>query len=460
MVSEVKDYEFSSWGEYMKQKPVPVFHVLTLQEIIERIDESRKQRDLMYELTPANQMILARRNGTFEAVMTGKGDEKCLIPEMGVVHYLYRGQNEEHVPCVPSLYRGEPTDIDIFIQRMRLTVFRKMLNSHPVVENFFRRHHFLVDEEGLAQHYGLKTEVLDLTSNLNVALFFAVCKYDSTTDTYRYFDDGNVHEGILYVFDPLRDNEPIPMHHIDKYMNGNITPIGLQAFPRPGAQYGYALHIGQGKSTKSWMYRFTFTCEDSKHYYDLFDKGQSLWVKDRIIDKTKQIASQTTFSYGVFSETFEKYRPKGYSRTKLIEALKPFITLQKKVDDVVFSATERDEITKEWNETLGKVMAEKIVRKYWFEYEGITNPEDGKWGQVKGMKNRHEFMTLKHISEYMMMLVIAAPDGPKDAEWKNYMNTPRHATKPRPDDGQWKKIPASMNSVFGKPFLTEDEWRI
>ena len=76
MVSEVKDYEFSSWGEYMKQKPVPVFHVLTLQEIIERIDESRKQRDLMYELTPANQMILARRNGTFEAVMTGKGDKR------------------------------------------------------------------------------------------------------------------------------------------------------------------------------------------------------------------------------------------------------------------------------------------------------------------------------------------------------------------------------------------------
>lgn len=162
----------------------------------------------------------------------------------------------------------------------------------------------------------------------------------------------------------------------------------------------------------------------------------------------------------MFSETFEKYRPKGYSRTKLKEALKPFITLQKKVDDVVFSAVERGEITKEWNETLGKVMAEKIVRKYWFEHEGITNPEDGKWGQVKGMKNRHEFMTLKHISEYMMMSVIVAPDGPKNAEWKNYMNTPRPATKPRQDDGQWKKIPATMNSVFGKPFLTEEDWKI
>ena len=35
------------------------------------------------------------------------------------------------------------------------------------------------------------------------------------------------YSGVLYVFDPVRDNEPTPPRHIDKYMQGNITPIGL-----------------------------------------------------------------------------------------------------------------------------------------------------------------------------------------------------------------------------------------
>lgn len=434
---------------------------MKLVDVIQAIEAAKVKRDFMYELTPANRQILSRRNGTFEAVLTGKGDEKCLIPEVGVLHYLYRGQNEEVVPCLPTIYRGNPNDAQVFLQRMRLVQFQRLLKSHPVVTRFFERHHFLVNEEGLAQHYGLKTEVLDLTSNLDVALFFATCKYDKNTDTYDYYHDKGEHEGVLYVFDPIRDNEPSPPLYFDKYMHGNITPIGLQAFPRPGAQFGYALHIGKGGSTKSWMYRFTFTSEESKHYYDMFQKGESLWIKDKLIEKTKQIVGQTTFSYSVFKEAFEKYRPKGYSKTKMKVALaNEKIALVKKLDDIVFDEKERQEIIDDWNTTLGKEVAEKIVRKYWFEHEGMEEPKDGKWGQIKGMKNRQEFNTLKHISEYMMILMIAEPDGPEGAEWKNYTNTPRPPEKSRPDDGQWKKIEASMNSVFGKPYLTEDDWKI
>lgn len=436
---------------------------MKLDEVIKAIEAAKVKRDFMYELTPANKQILSRRNGTFEAVLTGKRDEKCLIPEVGVLHFLYRGQNEEVVPCIPTLYRGNPNDAQVFLQRMRLVQFRRLLKSHPVVTRFFERHHFLVNEEGLAQHYGLKTEVLDLTSNLDVALFFATCRYDKNTDTYDYYhdNDNGEHEGILYVFDPVRDNEPTPPLHIDKYMNGNITPIGLQAFPRPGAQFGYALHIGKGCSTKSWMYKFTFTSEESKYYYDMFQKGESLWIKDKLIEKTKQIVGQTTFSYSVFKEAYEKYRPKGCSKTQMKVALADEkIILVKKHEDVVFDKKEQQEIIDDWNTTLGKEVAEKIVRKYWFVHEGIDEPKDGKWGQIKGMKNRQEFNTLKHISEYMMILMISEPNGPEGAEWRNYTNTPRPPEKSRPDDGKWKKIEASMNSVFGKPYLTEDDWKI
>ena len=58
---------------------------MKLDEVIKAIEAAKVKRDFMYELTPANKQILSRRNGTFEAVLTGKGDEKCLIPEVGVL---------------------------------------------------------------------------------------------------------------------------------------------------------------------------------------------------------------------------------------------------------------------------------------------------------------------------------------------------------------------------------------
>ena len=129
---------------------------MTIQELIEIIRKEELKRDFRHEKTPANSALLKQKcAGTFEAVITSNKDEICLIPQVGTLHFLFRGQNKEYIPCVPSLYRGEPSDVEIFIERMRYVMFRRLLSSHPVIKYFFRKHHFKVDEEGLAQHYGL-----------------------------------------------------------------------------------------------------------------------------------------------------------------------------------------------------------------------------------------------------------------------------------------------------------------
>ena len=74
---------------------------MTIQELILTINKEKQKRDFMHELTPANAALFRKMvGGTFEAVMTGKGEEKCLVPQVGTLHFLYRGQNKEFIPCV------------------------------------------------------------------------------------------------------------------------------------------------------------------------------------------------------------------------------------------------------------------------------------------------------------------------------------------------------------------------
>lgn len=434
--------------------------LFTIQQVIQFIHDAELKRDFRHEKTPINSWLLNERNGgTFEAVLTGNGDEKYMIPDVGCMHFLYRGQNKEFIPCKPTIYRGDPSEAEIFLERMRLIVFKRLLHTHPVINHFFKHHHFYIDEEGLAQHYGLKTSVLDLTSNLDIALFFATCKYDSINDKYTYYDDGEMHDAVIYIFNPIYDNEPTPADNND-YLSWNITPIGLQAFPRPGAQQGYSLCLEKDMSIKSWMYHFSFTCEDSKHYYNLFKSGESLWIKDRLIDKTKIIAIQKIFSFSVFDETYKIYRPKGYSKTKMKKDLRFLdIELQKSCPDIVFSKVEIDSIIREWNNDLGYKTAQSIQRKSTFEFENTTNDEKGNVVGFNGIHNRCKYRSLKRLGVEQTLNLIANPDGPEGAVWVNYTNTPRES-KRNDNTPQWQKVPASMENEFGERYLKESDWII
>lgn len=438
--------------------------VFTVPEVKRLIKESIVKRLPPCEKSDINQQILHDHELGFEAVLTGDGDEKILLPEEGWTVFLYRGQNEEYIPCYPSLYRTVPRELstaEVFVWRMRLILFQDMLDSYPIVNKFFKRHNFKVDYEGLAQHYGLCTSVLDLTSNLDIALFFATCWYDKTNDCYRPFDDGIDHEGIIYVFCPILANEPSPLR-LEDFMKENITPIGLQPFLRPARQKGYALHIPKGKSTKSWAYRINFSNEDSRHYYEMFNGGKDLWISDILADKTKKIGGISSFSFDTFDRAYALFRPKGYSKTKLKKELNSIgIILAKNGPHISFSDEECSSMVRKWNDSEGKLFCDMIGRRPWNEIlaDSDNQPRSDKF--TAKVSEVHNYRTLKMIAEMALLNMISHPEGPDGSKWINYKNTPnethRQFTK---KEQEWTRIPGKFVNLFAKRYLTEEDYLI
>ena len=162
--------------------------------------------------------------------------------------FLFRGQNTFCNPCVPNLYRNENKNyfIDDMIRGQELML---LMLSHPLVQlldlgiNLGGKNYvFEMNLYGLTQHYYHKTSFLDLTSDENVAAFFAVTKYDSNKDIYYPIDD-EAQDGVLYYYemDTINNFSPFNFSY-----NTKLSTIGLQVFPRSGNQRGFLLDLGKG----------------------------------------------------------------------------------------------------------------------------------------------------------------------------------------------------------------------
>ena len=58
---------------------------------------------------------------------------------------------------------------------------------------------FKINYEGLSQHYYNKTPLLDLTSSMEVAKFFAVTTFNMEKDRYEVYNGDKL--GVLYYYD-------------------------------------------------------------------------------------------------------------------------------------------------------------------------------------------------------------------------------------------------------------------
>lgn len=109
-----------------------------------------------------------------------------------------------------------------------------------------------VNYHALAQHYGIKTPLMDITSDLKTALFFACCKYEGhqwrpmEKRDFVYTQDGTREKdsryGVLYRAPTEITDMQLALSN-DETVTDLIVPIGYQPFMRCSAQHGYMLYV-------------------------------------------------------------------------------------------------------------------------------------------------------------------------------------------------------------------------
>lgn len=212
---------------------------------------------------------------------------------------IYRGQPEEYSSCVPSIYRGNPTSVNIFEARLKQCEFESVIKKHPAILDISQQGGH-ISYTGLAQHYRFRTDFLDATSDPWVAAFFAVCRWSEAEGRYLPIKESEK-PGVLMktpslVFDLINPA---------KYPK--LQPIGLQPLPRPGNQKAYAVQLDKGEDFSAHSTLFRQSKKRSEYVYNWFEGGKRLFPPDPLQEKADEIRSGTVFAAETISMVFARY---------------------------------------------------------------------------------------------------------------------------------------------------------
>ena len=288
---------------------------------------------------------------------------------------------------------------------MRIVEFELLLKSHTFVKDWFEPGNLYVDYEGVAQHYGLNTEVLDFTSDIDIALFFAICPYDRATDSYRLPDKDASHTGIIYVINPMFYNPRNFGSNEVCIFEDDLKPIGLQPFERPAVQRGYGVRLPDGKALdRVRKYEFEYTPQEALDLYERFCKLSQLWVKDELIEPTKRISSKNIFAFKEFSLAWQRYPIEGLTRNRCAKLLrKKGIRLHS--DAPIERFTDKDirrlypQLKERYEEYSSRMGSRKIISL-------TDDPEDPTNPSLRKIKDESPYMDTKLIAESLLLRII------------------------------------------------------
>lgn len=176
---------------------------------------------------------VALPSNTFELMTLPDGTIGAFPP--GIYCDYYRGEPEIYKSCSPSLLRIDDDEKRI-IEILKSIEFELDIQRFPQVE-FAKKDYCNIDYVALAQHYGLKTNYIDITSQLEIAAFFATQKYIGDGRYIPVEGGVGVIRTITFIPNPFSPTG-----------NTHFKLIGLQPFLRPGRQAAFAIKLQRGES--------------------------------------------------------------------------------------------------------------------------------------------------------------------------------------------------------------------
>lgn len=204
---------------------------------------------------------------------------------------LYRGESSLHEPCKASLYRRKWSEWELLERDIQMVDFRQMLEIHPEVKDL-KKGNLEVNYTGMAQHYGIATNVLDMTNSPLVAAFFATTTYDPLTDIYRPIMH-TVSLGVMYFF----QNGCL---FNDAKFGPEIWPLGQEALRRPGEQRGFGMETKEeddlNKSLMGQRFLFWHNPKSSLAIWNLTKGGTIFFPYDPMAEKVRVMKKYRIYS--------------------------------------------------------------------------------------------------------------------------------------------------------------------
>lgn len=258
-------------------------------------------------------------------------------PNIGTVvtqqkgRYYYRGENAFYGSSKPGLYRGHDKklsdDLAEFIGWIKINEGCCFLDQFDAVKYWGDS---AVNYIALIQHYGMKTMMMDVTSNLKTALFFACCRFGTDgkwhplSDKEIRFKDsrksvaalgGDSRYGIIYRSPTEITDMKWAIADDNAGMN-IITPVGYQPFMRCSSQHGYMLLVNNRdydmlKDNRFDKFRIRLDEGLCRWIYEEMDEGNKIYPHNDIPDMTsymEKIDRSHLISQKSYELVMEKYQ--------------------------------------------------------------------------------------------------------------------------------------------------------
>lgn len=226
------------------------------------------------------------------------------IVSQGYAKNYFRGEAAYYKTSYPSICRGIndfTINNSVYLKRIiNIFEFCLWLESIEAVKTWPYGN---VNGFAIAQHYGIPTPMMDITSDIKVALFFACCYFDANTNSWKPVDSkrindkahqnklkelgGNPNYGILFSSPAAlteRGNyarDRGEEYKIDGFSLTPVEPVGYQPFQRCSNQSAYTINAPYYYDTFKDMsfskVKFKLNDEFSKWIFEEMEQGKCIY---------------------------------------------------------------------------------------------------------------------------------------------------------------------------------------